>query len=142
MSGDVAMMAGQLKREQMPGTEKKKAQDRERMQRKRSAEREKIASLEADIVKLNRLATDRLYFMEAYENMLGENGLKVAQMWRGNRVTRVHFSWATSARSLTGEERAAHILEWEKAPKNIVTNIDSHLSNPPSSQPQKDIEDE
>lgn len=74
----------------------------------------------AEIANERRRATDAEYMAHAYRNMLGETGLKVAEMWREKGVKRVHFSWAEGAANLTGEERAKHILEWEYAPSREV----------------------
>lgn len=58
-----------------------------------------------------RLAADRSYMLDAYLNMLGENGLKVAEMWKANGVQRLHFEWGPKAWELTGEQRAEMILD-------------------------------
>ena len=79
-----------------------------------------ILHLRAENKRLLRLATDRRYFMLAYRNMLGENGLKVAQMWDEKNVNRIHYSWGEGAHKMAGEERAALILSWEDAPKRLV----------------------
>lgn len=84
--------------------------------------------LEAEVNRLTSLATDRKYMMEAYRSMLGPVGLKVAALWEAKRVHRVHHSWTPGGLELTGEERAAHILEWEDAPKTLMTSIDGHLT--------------
>lgn len=89
------------------------------------SENERIAELEAQVAKLRTLSTDRLYFMEAYRNMLGPNGLAVAKMWDDNRVKRVHFSWGWEASSMSGEERAQYILDLELAPRRVIENIDA-----------------
>lgn len=81
---------------------------------------EKLAQTEAELVAARRLAIDRRYFMEAYHSMLGENGLKVAAMWEAKNVKRVHHSWGPEAHKLTGEERAAFILDWEEAARTAV----------------------
>jgi hypothetical protein len=81
---------------------------------------ERINELEAQLAAANRLATDRLYFMQAYEQMLGPIGLKVVAMWRDKRVHRVHHSWGPQAHNLTGEERAQVILDMEEAAKTAV----------------------
>lgn len=85
----------------------------------------RIDELKDENERLTRLATDRAYFMNAYRNMLGEAGLKVAEMWDAQGVKRVHSSWGTEAATLTGEQRAQCILDWENAPRQLVKNIDT-----------------
>jgi hypothetical protein len=94
---------------------------------------DKIAELEEANARLNRIATDRLYMIEAYRAMLGKTGMKVAKMWDAKRVQRVHFNWQTRGLALTGEKRAQVILDWEAAPRTEMTSIDSHLA--PAPQP-------
>ena len=65
-------------------------------------------------------AADRFYMLEAYRSMLGPNGLAVVKVWDDAKVVRVHYSWGPEASSLTGEERAAYILEVETAPRTHV----------------------
>lgn len=78
----------------------------------------RIADLEAQLATANRIATDRLYLMEAYRQMLGPKGLLVAKMWFDRRVKRVHHSWGPEAHLLSGEERAQAILDMEAAMKD------------------------
>lgn len=79
----------------------------------------------------NRVATDRLYMMQAYRNMLGEKGLEVAAMWDRAGVLRFHMDWTAEGRLLTGEERAQQILDIEKLPKRLIENIDRDLPTEP-----------
>lgn len=79
-----------------------------------------LEEAEKVIANERRRATDAEYMAQAYRNMLGETGMKVANMWRDKGIRRVHFSWAERAEKLTGEERAKHILEWEYAPSREV----------------------
>lgn len=79
--------------------------------------REELKGKEADVVRLRRMSTDQAYMLNAYRNMLGDNGMKVVKMWEDRRVTRVHFDWGPDAAKMTGEERAAFILDMEKAPR-------------------------
>lgn len=72
-------------------------------------------ALEAENKRLSRLATDRLYMMEAYKAMLGPAGLQVVKTWEEMGVTRQHTSWGPEAHKLTGEERAQAILEMQDA---------------------------
>jgi len=75
----------------------------------------KITGLEAEVKRLNRLATDRSYMMGAYKAMLGPIAIKVVQSWDKNGVTRQHTSWGPEAHLLTGEERAQVLLDVEVA---------------------------
>lgn len=100
-------------------------EERDALARQTLADGIKIAEQELEIRRLTKLATDRHYFMDAYRNMLGPIGLKVAKMWDEKRVQRVHFSWGEKAFDMTGEERAQHILDWEAAPRTIVDSVDS-----------------
>lgn len=81
---------------------------------------DRIEALEANEKAQRRRATDAEYMVEALVNMLGPNALKVWQGWQGKGVQRVHFSWGPEAGQLSGEERAATILNWEEAAKNAV----------------------
>lgn len=92
---------------------------------------EKINKLESQVAELRTLATDRRYFMDAYRNMLGPNGLAVAKMWDDKGVKRVHFSWGHEAFAMSGEERAQHILDWEAAPRRVIENIDTENGGEP-----------
>jgi hypothetical protein len=78
-----------------------------------------------EIKRLRTLATDRSYKITALTNMLGPNGLAVVKNWDERGVTRIHFDWGPSAASLTGEERAAFILDMEKQFSVPVENIDT-----------------
>jgi hypothetical protein len=71
--------------------------------------------LEAEVVRLGNLATDRLYMMNAYYAMLGPKALEVVTKWAKKGVTRVHTDWAPSAAALTGEGRAQELLDWDSA---------------------------
>ena len=82
--------------------------------------RQQIEALEAERDKWHRRATDGVYMVNAYRNMLGPKGLEVAAMWEAKNTLRVHFDWQPEAWKLTGEERAALILEWESAPKRAM----------------------
>ena len=92
----------------------------------RGAERER--ALETEIKRINRIANDRQYFIDALVNMLGPNGLKVWKGWQARQIVRVHYSWGPEAASMTGEERAAAILEWDEAAKSgeLIHDVD-HL---------------
>lgn len=88
-----------------------------------AAEREAASLLEtvaAERDALRREATDQRYMKQAYWHMLGPKGLEVAAMWQGNGVRRVHHSWGPEAINMTGEERAALILDWETAAREAV----------------------
>jgi hypothetical protein len=95
-----------------------------------ATKREQIDALTKERDKANRVATDRRYMLDAYWCMLGPNGLKVAQMWKDKGVLRQHTSWGPEASRLTGEERAAVLLDAEIAPKTPMESIDG--SAPPS----------
>lgn len=86
--------------------------------------RDRVIQLEGELDKANRLATDRLYMMQAYKNMLGPVGLQVVNMWREKGVKRVHFDWGPQASLMTGEERAQFILDMESLPSYPIENID------------------
>jgi len=72
---------------------------------------------------------DRDYMICALVNMLGPNALSVWKAWQDKGVKRVHFSWGPDAAAMTGEERAAVILEMEEARKDavLIDNVDEHL---------------
>lgn len=94
-----------------------------------ATKREQIEALEKELTAARRTATDRRYMMDAYRTMLGPNGLKMALRWEAGNVLRVHYSWGPDAFELTGEERAALMLEWDDAAKNgrLVENVDGGL---------------
>ena len=99
-----------------------------------TADNERIAELEADVVKFRRRSTDRQYMIEALVNMLGPTALKVWQGWQERGVQRVHYDWGPGAASLTGEERAAMVLEMDEALHagrfEQVEDIDAGLPEP------------
>ena len=78
---------------------------------------QKIQRLERALSNVGRIATDRLYMMQAYHSMLGPIGLEVAKMWSDAGVTRQHTSWGPEASALTGEERAQVLLDAGLAPR-------------------------
>jgi hypothetical protein len=84
------------------------------------AAEQQVRDMEGEVRRLTTVAADRAYFMEAYRSMLGTIGLKVAKMWDEKRVKRVHHSWGPDAFSMTGEERAQLILDWEEAALTAV----------------------
>lgn len=88
----------------------------------------RTAELESEIASWRRTATNRQYMIEALVQMLGPTGLKVWQGWQEKGVQRVHHSWGPEARSLTGEQRAQAILDWDAAPKQRIDNLDGHLA--------------
>jgi len=93
----------------------------------------RVKSLEVDVAKWKRIATDRSYMMNAYILMLGPIGLKVAEMWARKGMQRFHADWTTEAYKMTGEERAQTILDWEAAPKREVDprEIDGDIPRQP-----------
>jgi hypothetical protein len=62
-------------------------------------------------------------------HMLGPKGLEVWELWQKNRVKRVHFYWGDEADTLDGEGRAEVILEWDKAIKTKMDDIDKDLDH-------------
>ena len=54
--------------------------------------------------------------LEAYHSMLGPNGLKVAAMWQALQRLVLDDAWTPEGWAMTGEERAAFILERATAP--------------------------
>lgn len=74
---------------------------------------EVIAALIKEVAGLRRVATDRLYMMQAYYNMLGPKGREVADAWAAKGLIRTHVDWGPDAAELTGEERAAVLLRVE-----------------------------
>jgi hypothetical protein len=99
---------------------------------------ETIERLNRELTAANRRATDSRYMAEAYQNMLGPTGRRVAAMWAEKRVHRVHYDWGPKGVAMTGEERAQAILEMEDAMKTAraVEFVDSVLprskANPPT----------
>lgn len=93
-------------------------------------QRAELKMLRAEVAKQRKRATDAEYMGEAYFNMLGETGLKVANMWREKNITRVHFDWGPDAKKLTGEQRAQFILDIEESAKRsrAIDNIDGDLT--------------
>lgn len=73
---------------------------------------------------LTREIVDLKYMNHAIRELLGPKGLEVVKMWDDKRVMRVHTSWGPNAMTMSGEERAEMILEFELAPKMLATNID------------------
>jgi len=88
----------------------------------------KVIELEANVKRLNTLATDRMYMMQAYKNMLGPKALAVVNAWEAKGVRRVHYDWGPEAfaEGKTGEDRAQWIAEVEIAVANAepVDRID------------------
>jgi len=80
-----------------------------------------------------RDAMDRTYMQAAYYAMLGPNGRQMADVWRNKGVLRVHHSWGPEAAAMTGEERAAHMLAWDKAAETAepIHDVDAPLPLPP-----------
>lgn len=72
-----------------------------------------------------RVATDRLYMMEAYRSMLGPTGVTVARLWADRGVRRVHHDWGPEGLALSGEERAQFLLDMEAAPRQLVEKLDT-----------------
>ncbi|KFL28177.1 hypothetical protein JP74_02920 [Devosia sp. 17-2-E-8] len=87
----------------------------------------RIEALEAENARLLRTATDRRYMLEAYRAMLGPKALEVVASWNASNVQRVHYDWSQDALTLSGEERAQVILDWEEARKLavLVENVDA-----------------
>ncbi len=80
----------------------------------------------------NRRLTDRSYIINALVQMLGPKALEVWNGWCKRGVTRVHHDWTEKAMTeMTGEERAAYLLEVEAAPKTRISLDD--IDNPPVS---------
>lgn len=84
-----------------------------------------IERLNARVDELNRTATDRQYMLRAYHSMLGPKALEMVGKWDAKHVKRVHHSWGPEAAGLTGEERAALLLEWETAFENSARYVES-----------------
>jgi len=74
--------------------------------------------------KMQTKLTDRAYMINALVQMLGPQALNVWNRWRGDGVTRVHHDWMPDAIAMTGEERAAVILQTMNAPSILINNID------------------
>lgn len=70
-----------------------------------------IRRLHDEKCRLTRIATDRAYMMKAYRDMLGPNGLEVAEMWDRKGVLRQHTDWGPEAHLMTGEDRAQALLD-------------------------------
>lgn len=89
-----------------------------------------IADLEKRHKETKRLCIDQAYMTGALVNMLGPNALKVWDQWRVRGVQRVHYDWQPAAKELSGEERAALVLEWDEAAKNAepIEDFDGHLA--------------
>ena len=75
----------------------------------------KLEERDQEIKRLNRIATDRRYMMDAYKAMLGPIALQVVKHWEDKGVTRQHTSWGPEAHKLTGEERAQILLDVQSA---------------------------
>lgn len=104
------------------------------------ADQARIEALEAENARLLRTATDRRYMLEAYRAMLGPKGLEVVASWNASNVQRVHYDWTQDALTLTGEERAQIILDWEEARKSavLIDDVDSHLSARSALNPERE----
>lgn len=85
---------------------------------------DEITRLTTENERLRRQTTDRQYMIDALVQFLGPIALQVWRGWQGKGVQRVHHSWGPGAAALSGEERAAHVLEWENAPKTRIDNED------------------
>ena len=81
-----------------------------------------------------RDAMDRTYMQAAYYAMLGPNGRQMADVWHDRGVLRVHHSWGPEAAAMTGEERAAHMLAWDKAAETAepIHDVDAPPPLPPA----------
>jgi len=92
-----------------------------------------------EIKRLKRKLADMSYMAHAQYELLGPKALEVVKMWRKQDVMRIHTSWGPKAYAMTGEERAALLLEWENAPRRLVApgEIDGDLNNPPHSGREK-----
>lgn len=99
----------------------------------------RIAKLTAEVTRLNRLATDRRYMINAYRAMLSETGEKVAAEWDANGLKRIHFDWGPDAAKLSGEERAKIMLDFANAPSRLVTDIDGARLTSTSSPGDRDV---
>lgn len=95
--------------------------------------------------KWRRIATDRLYMLEAVVPMLGEKGQQVWALWQENRVQRVHFDWGPEGAKTTGEDRARLHLEIEEACQDgePIEDVDRHISQTNFAEPWEagDVED-
>lgn len=78
------------------------------------AQRDAALNLINEVGELRRQLNNARYMLRAYRDMLGPNGLKVAEMWDARGVERVHHEWGPQAAEMTGEERAAFILKMER----------------------------
>lgn len=89
-----------------------------------------IASVEAaqaEVKRLNQIAVDRRYMMDAYKAMLGPIGLQVVKRWEEKGVTRQHTYWGPEAHLISGEDRAKALLDAESAAEHPLDFNDSNL---------------
>lgn len=87
-----------------------------------------LREAKALVVQLKRDLVDSAYMTRALVQMLGPNALAVWKLWQDKGVIRVYHDWMPKAADMTGEERAAHLLEWEAAPKRLIEDVDAALS--------------
>ena len=76
-----------------------------------------------------RTVNDKQYMIEALVSMLGPAALTVWRGWLEKGIQRIHYSWGPDADNLSGEERAKIMLEWDNAPRTLVSNVDSALES-------------
>lgn len=74
-----------------------------------------------------RTVNDKQYMIEALVSMLGPTALTVWRGWLKKGIQRVHYSWGPDAANLSGEDRAKIMLEWDNAPRTLVSNVDAAL---------------
>lgn len=74
-----------------------------------------------------RTVNDKQYMIEALVSMLGPTALTVWRGWLKKGIQRVHYSWEPDAANLSGEDRAKIMLEWDNAPRTLVSNVDAAL---------------
>lgn len=103
-----------------------------------------VERLKKEVRRLNGIATDRRYMLDAVVMMLGPKGRQVWQMWQDSGLERIHISWGPDAAKLTGEEIAQFHLDLEAAPKTKIESIDGDIERvrfdaPMSQVPQQDV---
>lgn len=105
--------------------------ERDRLQPKIEALEAALQEQTARADKHWRTVNDKQYMIEALVPMLGPTALTVWRGWLKKGIQRVHYSWGPDAANLSGEDRAKIMLEWDNAPRTLVSNVDAALESKP-----------
>lgn len=91
---------------------------------------EMLARQQEDLLAERRERRNAQMMSHAAAFMLGPKGKQVWELWAESGVQAVNVFWGPEAYKLSGEERAQVLLDFENAPRTLVTNVDSGATAP------------